>query len=303
MELAAYIPALLLKDTEDFNWANPLDSVYIGEVFCEKREDSSLFLKIASKLRDKGKKVYISTSIMPTNDQALRRIRDFFEMANAGIFDAVCVNDAGALQVGLEEYSQVTIHVGPYLVGIRNYGSAKIFEKLGVKRIAVPHDFPMCDVSNIAKNTKVEIEIFVHGPIPLITSRRCLLLRAYGTREGESCGLLCESLKRGMPVATLDSNDSLLILAGTTGYSAKDYCLIEYVSLIKDLGLNAVRIEEWNHLRPEIYQAYRKAVDGDEIEDSLSAIKKSATDGLCNGWFFEKEGHIYVPSKNLPNSH
>lgn len=296
MEITAYIHTNLLGDLHEFSWLRDLDSVYLGEIFCERREDPDLIISTARKIRSEGKKVYIMTPIMPTDEQDLKKVHNFFELAEEGVFDAVCVNDAGALQIGLEEFPSVQLYAGSYL-GIRNYRSAKVLEDLGIRRIAAPHDLPMDEVRILTENTKVEIEVFVHGSIPLLVSKRCLLLRNLEKEEDEPCGLLCRTLRGGVPIATLDEDEPLLMLGGRTAYSSKTYCLLEHISLIKSLGCAVIRIEEWNSIHPEIYRAYRKAVSDERVE-SLDAIKRLSANGLCNGWFFRKAGYLYEQGKN-----
>jgi putative protease len=293
VELTAYMPLLLLKKATSFDWVDIFDSIYIGEIFCEQREDAELASLIASKVKEHGKKIYISTSIMPTSEESLGRVRRYFEIAESGAVDGICVNDAGALEVGLREFPSVPLHIGPYL-GVRSLPSAKIYEEFGAQRIALPHDLPLDDVRGICKGIHMDVEIVVHGSIPLLVSRRCLLLRAYGIREEEPCGLLCEGIRKGMPIAPLDSNDPIVVLGGRIAYSAMEYCLLEHLSMVKDAGVRAIRIEEWNQLHPEVYKAYREVLNGDDVDRQLSIVMESASGKLCNGWFFGKEGHLYV---------
>lgn len=294
MELTAYMPLLLLKKAPSFDWIDFFDSIYIGEIFCGQREDVELASLIASKVKKRGKKVYISTSIMPANDDSLEKIHRYFEMAKSGTVDGICVNDAGALEVGLQEFPSVPIYIGSYL-GVRSLPTAKVYERMGTQRIALPHDLPLNDVRKICKNVHTSIEIMVHGTLPLLISRRCLLMRAYGIKEHEPCGFLCESIKKGMPIAPLDSNDPIFMLGGRAVYSASVYCLLEHLSTVKDAGIHVIRIEEWNELHPEVYQAYREALNGGYVDRLLPIVTESASGKLCNGWFFGKEGHLYVP--------
>ena len=293
MELAAYLPPFLLRGLNKFEFLKPLDSIYTGEIYCDrKHEDMESLLQIVAHIKHEGKKVYISTPVLLSTDEVLKNVYKHFEWAEEGIVDAVLVNDLGALEIGIKEYPTVPIFLGPF-IDIRNALCAKVFQNFGAKRIALPYDLPLNDVKEIVKSVDLEVEIQVHGAIPLLVSRRCYLMRAQGIKEGGFCKFLCEKYKDGMEIATVNSDYPFLTLGGRVAYSSKDFCLLESIPQIKKSGVKVLRIEEWNSLRPEIYQIYKSVIEGENIEGKLLTLEKLSPHGLCNGWFFGSEGYKY----------
>lgn len=298
MELSAYFPLSLLENKEfSKETIESLDSIYLGEVYCAKRGNLSLSRKLAEKIKGLEKKVYFSTLVMPTNENSLKYIRRYFRLAEEGIFDALCVNDSGALEIGLKEFPQVKIFAGPYL-DIRNPSTAKVYADLGVKRIVLPYDLPFSEIAEISKSVAVEIEILGQGQIPILVSRRCFLMRAKGLKENEPCNFLCKKeYPQGMLISPLDKEkEPLMILGGKVIYSYKNYSLLENLAEVITCGIKSIRIEEWQSFHPEIYQIYRTLLnDGlDKLPENFVRLSEFSPQGLCNGWFFAQEGYRYV---------
>ena len=279
MELCLHVPHHLLKD--DLKDLEPVDALYLGEVYCPVKEPPiNELADLSEKIKARGKRVYLSTPVLPTNSKALSRIRDYFQMAKEGLIDGVSVNDPGALRIGASEYPGVRLYGGPYLE-VRNVACAKVLANLGVERFCLPYDLPKEEIKEIVREVKAEI--FVQGKIPLLVSRRCFLMRAKGMAEDSPCHTLC--LKEGMKIAPCGSNETLFELKGRVVYSEKEYSLLDHLDQIKELGVAAIRVEENEQLRPEIYQAYRNALNG-KSSYQLSAISYQPV----NGFFFGQAG-------------
>lgn len=284
MEICIQIPHDLVNN-ENLKSLNSVDAVYLGEIYCSRKINLDELIKKIQIIKNHGKRVYLSTPVIPSDKFSIKIIKKYFELVENDMADAVSVNDLGALELGLR--SDSNIFVGPYL-DTRNINSAKIFERFkNVKRISLPYDLPIGDIKEIIENTNFGIETQIHGSIPLLVSGRCFLKRASGLSDPEDCGMLCRNYPDGMDISTLDSELSFII-AGKVIYGGKDYCLLEHLDKIKDLKLSAVRMEEWNKIHPDIYKIYKEGIDG----KMNTAIEN--TENLCNGWFFGKEGYKYI---------
>lgn len=286
MELCLQTSPHLLKG--DLKEIEPVDAIYLGEIYCPKKELPLDELVILSrKLKGMGKKVYFSTPVLAVGNGILSRIRDYFQMAKEGIADGVNVNDLGALRIGVREFPKVSLYAGPYLE-VRNVTSAKVLTNLGVERFSLPYDLPSDEITRIAK--EISVEIFVQGNIPLLVSRRCFLMRAKGMREDNFCHNMClNDFKEGMKIAPCGSKEPLFELKGKVVYSTKEYSLLEHWDQIKEMGMVAILFEENGHLRPDIYQAYRELLDGKTSYQSPVTTRQ-----YVNGFFFGQVGLEYV---------
>jgi putative protease len=291
IEMSLQAPYQLLRNHLDS--IRPIDSIYLGEIYCEGRmQTPQEMVSICRKIKELGKKVYLVTPVLTTSRTHLRKVRTLFELAGQGIANGVCVNDLGALEIGLREFPDVALFVGPY-IEVRNTRCAKIFESFGVNRILLPYDLSKDAIHEITKDIKVEVEIMVHGPIPLMVSRRCLLRRAKGLPHKDgACKIdpLCKTYPNGMDITESNSEVPIFTLGGRVLYSKKTYCLFEHIDEIGQLGVRAVRFEEWNMLQEDMYYAYKKRLSGEDTKRGLGI----SSNGFANGFFFGVEGLRYV---------
>ncbi|MBU1487305.1 U32 family peptidase [bacterium] len=282
MELCLDVPHHLLKD--DLGNLEPVDALYLGEVYCPVKEPPiNEIADLSQKIKARGKRVYLSTPVLATNSKALSRIRDYFRMAREGLIDGVSLNDPGALRIGASEYPGVRLYGGPYLE-VRNAACAKVLANLGVERFCLPYDLLKEEIKEIVREVKAEV--FVQGKIPLLVSRCCFLMRAKGMAEDSPCHTLClDRFKEGMKIAPCGSDKILFELKGRVVYSAKEYSLWDHLDQLKELGVAAIRVEENEQLRPEIYQAYRNALNGKPNPQPRFRNPQSV-----NGFFFGQAG-------------
>ena len=81
--------------------------------------------------------------------------------AKAGV-DAFIVTDLGCRDI-LKKYD-IPLH-GSTQIGVHNLAGAKVLEELGFTRVVLARETLDCDIADIRKNTKLEIEDFVQGAL------------------------------------------------------------------------------------------------------------------------------------------
>lgn len=207
--------------------------------------------------------------------------------AKAGV-DAFIVTDLGCLDI-LKKYD-IPLH-GSTQIGVHNLAGAKVLEDLGFTRVVLARETLASDIIEIRKNTKLEIEHFVHGALCVCFSGACLMSSMMNGDSGNRgrCNQPCR-LKYS---STFSSKESYLL-------SPKDQCLIDKVEQLAKLGIDSLKIEgrlKQPHYVGETVSQYRKAVDN-VLQGKNNKIDYNALKTAYNRGNFT-QGYNYQSSKDI----
>ena len=132
---------------------------------------------------------------------------------------------------------------------------AQFLKSLGAERIVTAREMQLSEIEEIAKNTDVEIESFVHGALCYCYSGQCLYSSLIGGRSGNrgQCAQPCR-----LPYRIDNQKDTQYVL------SLKDICTLEYIPELVEAGIDSFKIEG-RMKKPEyvalVTAMYRKYVD------------------------------------------
>lgn len=283
------------------------DAVYIGGEEFSLRVASQNFTLEEIKTgidyaHERGKKVYITANIIPHNDD-LKDFPDFVrEVASLGA-DAIIVSDLGMFSIVKEVAPDLDIHISTQ-ANNTNYESAKMWYKLGAKRVILARDLSFKEIGEIRNNipSDAELECFVHGAMCVSYSGRCLLSNYLTHRDANkgACSHPCRwkyylmEEKRPGEYMPVFENDR-----GTFLYNSKDLCMVEYIPELIKAGINSFKIE--GRVKNELYVAtvvgaYRRAIDaylesGDNFKLDpaiLEDLEKVSHREYTTGFYFNK---------------
>lgn len=283
------------------------DAVYIGGEEFSLRVASQNFTLEEIKTgidyaHERGKKVYITANIIPHNDD-LKDFPDFVrEVASLGA-DAIIVSDLGMFSIVKEVAPDLDIHISTQ-ANNTNYESAKMWYKLGAKRVILARDLSFKEIEEIRNNipSDAELECFVHGAMCVSYSGRCLLSNYLTHRDANkgACSHPCRwkyylmEEKRPGEYMPVFENDR-----GTFLYNSKDLCMVEYIPELIKAGINSFKIE--GRVKNELYVAtvvgaYRRAIDaylesGDNFKLDpaiLEDLEKVSHREYTTGFYFNK---------------
>ncbi len=284
MELTTDIATL--KDLKGFE---PYDSIYLGMPYCFDYEGNFISnfedLEIAVDiLKKNGKKVYVTTFAAPRNrdlDKVFRLIDKAVELE----IDAIEVANLGVARYITKEYD-IKVHLAG-LANVYTKSTAELLYSLGIARIMPAYELPIEDIRAI-KDVGVEIEVVIHGKIPLGISHECFLKR-FERVVGVECPKICKE------DLWFKSEDLILKPFGIATLSGKDICMYEHIEKIS--FADAFRIEtivENPEYRRRVGIIYRKRLNGYYSDEELKELFSLAKHGVCNGFYFNKAGQIYV---------
>ncbi len=237
----------------------PVDTVYVGEVVCSKREP---FFEphrqaVIERLQRAGKTVVLSSLALMTTE---REIQSLQEAAASGLL--VEANDVAALSV----LAGRPFVVGPF-INVLNEGARDFMTRQGAVRIVVPVEITQSAVALLAQGAKTPpIEMQVFGRQPLAVSMRCYHSRAQG-RDKDHCRLACAADADGLSIETMDGQP-ILAVNGTSVLSQGYVLLLDEMLALQKQGVSYFRLMPHTQDMVQIATLFRAVLDGKESPDS-----------------------------------
>ena len=251
--------------------------------FADNFSDEEVF-QAAEYCRLRGVKSYITVNTIMMDREFAELDRFVKVLANAGV-DGVIVQDLGVLERIHNICPDMPIHASTQMT-IHNLDGVKRLEKMGVSRVVLARELSFDDISYIAKNSRAELEVFVHGAMCMSYSGQCLMSSVLGGRSGNrgKCAQPCR-----LSYHCGDGEDKFYL-------SLKDMSLAGHLEKLKSIGVSSLKIE--GRMKGEDYIAsvvgtYRKCIDQHRMptsEEKEMMNKVFFRGGLTDGYFSGKIG-------------
>ncbi len=265
-----------------------IDSVYLGEVVCAKREPlyAAHVPAVLERLEAAGKQVVRSTLAVVTDDREMEAVRHLIASGAT-----VEVNDAASLH---ELFGRPHV-IGPY-INVFNEGSYDVLAKGGATRVVLPVEVSARTIGILtARRGETEVQIF--GRQPLSVAMRCYHARSHGLTK-DSCQFVCGLDPDGQPAQTLDGHN-LLSINGTQTLSSGYMVQLRNLSALKALGVTHFRLSPQDIDMVETARLHRAVLTGtfsvDEAEDALREL--TGEQPWQNGFLYGREGLAWVEAE------
>ena len=256
------------------------DAVYLGTGAFNARRNADNFKdnslsEAVNYCHGRGVKVYVTLNTLIRDEELAAFLTAAREVAEAGP-DGVIVQDLAVVRV-LQEICPDLPLVGSTQMSVHNAAGVKALEDLGFSRVVLARELTLEEIRAIRKQTKAELEVFVHGALCMSVSGMCYYSAMMGERSGNRglCAQPCRlnSSCNGRPYAL----------------SLKDMSFITRVRDLEAAGVCSVKIEG-RMKRPEYVAAavtaVRDALAGREPDmATLQAVfsRSGFTDGYLTG--------------------
>ncbi len=272
----------------------PLDSVYLGEVVCDKR--SSFVMPymddVVERLQGAGKEVVFSTLALVMSKADRKAVRTI--VADHSL--TVEINDISALSYftdsSLETNARKPHVIGP-MINCYNEETMSYFASKGAKRICFPVELPLSAIKILsaeALKLDVELEIMAYGRMPLAVSARCSHARVHKLSK-DGCRFVCGEDPDGLSLQTLD-DESFLTINGIATMSHSILNLLDDLHILSELGISSFRLSPHSCDMVEVSQLFRSVLDHEmSAREASSQLEPMALGApFSNGFLHDEPG-------------
>jgi putative protease len=192
--------------------------------------------------REKGVRMYVAVNIY-SRDSETRAIADYLGSLATVEPDALIVADPAIFMHGPQAPSPNPLHMSTQ-ANTTNTGTARFWRDLGATRVNTARELTLEEIRQLAAESGIEVEAFVHGAMCMAYSGRCLL-SGYMNNRGSNRGMcsqpcrfhytVMEQLRPGQyfPIAE-DPRGAYL-------FNSRDLCMVAHLPEMIDR----------RHLQPE----------------------------------------------------
>ncbi len=206
----------------------------------------------------RGAKVYVVLNSF-LHDKDLDALVPFVEFLNSIQVDAVIVSDLGVIET-VKKYSDIPIHLSTQ-ASCLNIPSAKLWQKMGIKRVIVGRELSIEECSQIKKATNLEVEMFIHGSMCMAYSGHCTISNYTQGRDSNRGGC-AHSCRFEYSLDFKNWQDEQTRKAYFM--SSKDLNGLEYLPQFCEMDIDSIKIE--GRMKSALYagtvsKVYREALD------------------------------------------
>ena len=207
-----------------------------------------------------AKKIYVTFNTL-VQDAELAQALEFLDTLNDLLPDGVIVQDLGLARLVREHFPRLALHASTQMAA-HNLDSVLALKALGFTRVVLARELTLDEISLIARESGVEIEIFVHGALCYSFSGLCLFSSHTAGRSGNRgrCAYCCRE------AFTPGGAASAAPAAGRCyPFSMRDLALAPILDRVVATGVSSLKIE--GRMKSPLYVAcvtdyYRRKLDG-----------------------------------------
>ena len=225
------------------------DAVYMGgtkfgaRAYADNPDDDALTEAIDyAHLR--GRRVYLTVNTL-LKDREMSSLYDFLKGPYEHGVDAVLVQDFGVLSFIAKNFPDLPIHASTQMTVTGGYGASFLREH-NVTRIVPARELSLPELTQMARKSSLEIEVFIHGALCVCYSGQCLYSSMLGGRSGNRgrCAQPCRLLYLKDDRTGFDGSGSILDQPLARHFlSPKDLCGIDSLPELYSAGIASLKIE------------------------------------------------------------
>ncbi len=238
------------------------DAVFIGGKKFSLRARASNFdipeiKKACDFAHNLRKKVYVTTNIIPHNDNLNGLAEYLRDLESVGVDAIICASPI--IIDTAKKHTNLEIHISTQ-VSATNYETVNFWHKEGATRVVLARELNKYEISELKKNTKCDIEVFIHGGMCVSYSGRCTLSNNMTDRDANRGG--CAHSCRWN--YDLFDGETKLNNGISFSMSSKDLQTVKHISDLIDIGVDSLKIEgrmKSIHYIATVVNTYRKLID------------------------------------------
>ena len=283
------------------------DAVFIGGKKFSLRAKASNFtledIKEGCDFAHKfNKKIHVTVNIYP-HEKDLDGLKDYLIALDKCGVDAIIVSSLYIMKVAMSLNLNFEIHVSTQLSS-NNSKTIEFFDNFGVNRVVLGRECTIDEIREIKRNSKLDIEVFIHGGLCSSYSGRCTLSNNLCNRDANRGG--CAHSCRWFYDLYLD-NEKINSDDAKFRIGSKDLCGVNNLISLLEIGVDSLKIEgrmKSLHYVATVVSAYRNLIDAyyenrvtpEFIEKTFKEIRKVENRPLTEGYlkgYIDKDDIIY----------
>lgn len=163
------------------------DAVYVGMKRFSARKNAENFSdeeleKAALECHKRGVKLYAALNTL-IYDHELADFSECVKIAAKCGADGIIVQDLGGAELIREICPQMPRHASTQMT-LNSVSGVKAAQELGFSRAVIGRELSKEEISEISRETAIELEIFVHGALCTSVSGQCYMSAFFGGRSG-----------------------------------------------------------------------------------------------------------------------
>jgi putative protease len=251
------------------------DAVFIGGMEFSLRARASNFTldnikEGADFCHQYGKKLYVTTNIIPHNDNMDALIEYLKGLEQAGV-DAIIAASPYIVETA-KKHTNIPVHISTQQ-SVVNGQAVRFWKDLGAERVVLGRELDIDEIKAITSKSEVEIEVFIHGGMCASYSGRCTLSNNMTDRDANrgGCAHSCRWNYDLYADDTLISDEKMPF-----SMSSKDLQTLAFIPKLMDAKVSSLKIEgrmKSIHYIATVVRSYRQLMD----EYSLTGQVKDLT--------------------------
>lgn len=238
------------------------DACFIGGIDYSLRARASNFTledikEGADFAHNLGKKLYITTNIIPHNENYDGLVKYLKSLEKANV-DGIIVASPLIAKTA-KKHTNLEIHISTQQSILNNY-HLKYWEDLGATRAVLGRELSVNQIKDIKSKTNLEIEVFIHGGMCSSYSGRCTLSNTFTLRDANRGGC-AHSCRWNYNIYDQDKKISTEI---PFSMGSTDLQAIKEVPSLIAAGVDSLKIEgrmKSLHYIATVVSVYRKLID------------------------------------------
>ncbi|MBU4360755.1 U32 family peptidase, partial [Patescibacteria group bacterium] len=201
---------------------------------------------------------YLAINIIIYQNE-LKKVENILKKAKIAKIDAIICWDMAVLQMARKLGHE--IHLSTQ-ASVANSESAEFYKKIGVKRIILARECSLEDIKKIKKNSKINLEIFIHGAMCVSISGRCFLSQ-FNYGKSANRGECSQPCRRKYLIKEVSGNTEFEIGEDYI-LSPKDLCALPFIEKLIGAGITSFKIEGRNRSPEYVFivtKVYREIID------------------------------------------
>ncbi len=248
------------------------DAIYLGLKAFNARGRAANFTNsqltaICQLAAQKHVKIYVTLNTVIKNNE-LPYLLDTLQFLSEQRIAGVIIQDWGVFCLMRRYFPKLVAHASTQMANHNSVG-ANHCQHIGFKRVVLARELTFNELKLIQQRTKIETEVFVHGALCYSISGLCQF-SSYLGGAGANRGLCTQPCRRFYNCAGQKR----------TFFSMKDNQLISKIGELTQMGVTSLKVEGRLKSGEYVYtvaQAYREAIDGKHITDSVNDLSRPKT--------------------------